>query len=368
MTSITLIEARMRRILLWACLVIGTTAASAQNTIPDEESVDLEALYQQIDEAISQSPEFVAEYEKKISVCRDSLRKSTDPEKQLLAIEKLFRLYRPYRNDSAIHYAEQGIRLAESLHRPDVTGYFRSLLALQCSNSGMKVESFEQLRLVNRAALNQKGLVAYYIAWMHLWGEMASYTQRPSVRQSYFDMQNLYRDSVMMVAPEGSEESLHLKMDIFTAQRHFQDALRISDRWLRMVKEDTHERAYAAFYRSMVFEHLGNHDLTCFWLGESALYDIRCAVMNQASLLFLAEHLANDGDISRAQRYLDFTRECNAKFTPNMLAYQVQPVINILEKSHDATQQQLRTVIIIAAVVIILLLLALLLVFLKKRR
>lgn len=359
---------RMKRILLFACLVIAAAAASSQNTSPDQESVDLEALYQQIDEAISQSPKFVADYEKQIAACRDSLRTSADPERQLRTVERLFRLYRPYKNDSAIHYAELGISLAQSLHRPDHTGLFRSLLALQCSNTGMKVESLEQLHLVDRAALSQEGLVAYYIAWMHLSGEMASYTQRQSMRQSYFDLQNLYRDSVMMVASEGSEESLHLKMDIFTAQRHFQDALRISNRWLKMVEKDTHERAYACFYRSMVFDHLRNHDMTCYWLGKSALYDIRCAVMNQASLLFLAEHLANDGDIDRAQRYLDFTRECNAKFTPNMLTYQVHPVINILEKSHEATQHEAHQYLIIAAAIIILLLLALIIVIIKKRR
>ena len=120
----------MKRILLFACLVIAAAAASSQNTSPDQESVDLEALYQQIDEAISQSPKFVADYEKQIAACRDSLRTSADPERQFRTVERLFRLYRPYKNDSAIHYAELGISLAQSLHRPDYTGLFRSLLAL----------------------------------------------------------------------------------------------------------------------------------------------------------------------------------------------------------------------------------------------
>ena len=111
----------------------------------------------------------------------------------------------------------------------------------------------------------------------------------------------------MMVADEGSEEWCHLKMDILTAKRHFQDALKVSNQWLKKVYNGTHEKAYAAFYRSMVYENLHNHDLTCYWFGISAIEDIRSGVMSQASLLFLAERLVEDGDYERAMRYMEFS-------------------------------------------------------------
>ena len=357
----------MRRILLLACLVMGTITASAQNTSINEETIDLEALYQQIDEAISQSPQFVNERKMHIVAYRDSLQMESSPEKQIKMAEQLFLLYRPYRNDSALYFAEQCINLAEKLHRPDLTGRYRSLLALQCSISDMLVESLEQLRLVNRSALTDKELVDYYNAWMHVCGEMANLTQRKDKHQSYLAKQNLYRDSVMAVASEGSEEWLHLKMDILTAQRHFQDALSISDRWFKIAKEGTHESAYAAFYRSMVFDHLGNHDQACYWLGKSALDDIRCAVMDQASLFFLAEHLAKDGDFDRAIRYMDFTRKCNKAFSNYTRNYQFGSMINIIEKSREATQDQVRQILFIAGAIIILLILALIFVLRKKK-
>ena len=80
----------MRRILLLACLVMGTIVACAKNTSLNEESIDLEALYQQIDEAISQSPTFVAEHRKQLAVYRDSLRMESSPEKQMKMAEQLF--------------------------------------------------------------------------------------------------------------------------------------------------------------------------------------------------------------------------------------------------------------------------------------
>ena len=333
---------------------------------PDEQ-VDLGALYQQIDDAIKLSPQYVAEQERQITACRDNFLMERNLEKKLSMAEKLFKYYKSYRNDSALHYAEVCISLSDTLRRPDLTGRYRSMLAYQCSNADMYAESLDELRAVDRAALDSTGLVEYYHAWMHVYGELGLYTQREGLRQHYFDLQNLYRDSVLMVAGEGSEEWLHLKVDILSARQLFQDALQLSNEWLKKVTDYTHESAYAAFYRSMVYDRLKNHEMTCYWLGKSALDDIRCAVMNQASLLFLAEHLANEGDISRACRYMEFAKECNLAFSPKMRAYQVNPVISVVEKSRQAAQERTNVALITATVAIVLLIIALICIFLIRR-
>jgi len=321
-----------------------------------DESIDLKSLYQQIDEAISLSPQYVAERERQITACRDSLQTERNAEKSILLAEKLFFLYEPYQNDSALFFADYCINLADSLRRPDLTGRFRSLLAYQCSRTDKHAESLEQLRLVNKSALDKRGLVDYYHAWMHVCGELGVYTQREAVRQRAFKQQDLYRDSVLMVTEEGSEEWYHLEVDILSARKLYQEAMEISDQWLQNVTDGTHESAYAAFYRSMIYDRLNNHDLVCYWLGKSALDDIKCAVMNQASLLFLAEHLANDGDTERAHRYMEFAKDCNLTFAPQLRNYQVNPIVNIVEKNcHDILARADRILKIVIGVIVLLL-------------
>ena len=107
--------------------------------------------------------------------------------------------------------------------------------------------------------------------------------------------------------------------------------------------------------------------MTNYWLGKSALDDILCAVMDQASLLFLAERLADDGDLSRALRYLEFSRACNTAFTPHLRTYQFNSVINVIEKDREAAHHQSEMILIIAGVVIALLLLLLVIVLVRKR-
>lgn len=352
-------------VILLLTVIIGPVSVA---TTWNDDSVDLDALYQQIDDAISQSPEYVAERERQIADCRDRLYKEKNLEKRVPIAEELFGLYESYMNDSALHYAEVCINLSDSLRRPDLVGRFRSILAYQCSNADMFTESIEELRTIDRAALDSAGLVSYYHAWMHVYGELGSYTQRREMRNHYFDLQNHYRDSVLMVADEGSEEWLHLKVDILCARQLFQDALELSKKWLQEVTENSHESAYAAFYRSMVYNRLNNHDLTCYWMGKSALDDIRCAVMNQASLLFLAERLAADGDISRANRYAEFAKDCNFTFCPRLRTYQVNSVLNVIEKTSQANQTKANRIFIVASILIVLLVIALIYALYKVRR
>ena len=333
-----------------------------------EESVDLDALYRQIDDAISRSPIYVAERERQIADWRNRLNKENKVEKRVQMAEELFRLYQPYKNDSALYYAEVCIGLADSLRRPDLAGRFRSMLAYQLSDADMFAESIEELRSINKSVLDSVGLVNYYHTWMHVYGELGSQTQRNAIRLKYFGLQDAYRDSVLMVADEGSEEWLHLKVDILCARQLYQDALELSSEWLQKVTDGTHESAYAAFYRSMVYGRLKNHDQTCYWMGKSALDDIRCAVMNQASLLFLAERLADDGDISRAYRYAEFAKACNQTFCPRLRDYQVNSVINVIEKNNQANQAKSSRILINASIVIALLIIALLFILYRLNR
>lgn len=357
----------VKRSVIVILLLTGAMGVTHADTPPSDESIDLKALYQQIDEAISLSPQYVAERERQINACRDSFMTEKNTEERVRMAEELFLLYQPYKNDSALHYAELCISLADSLHRQDLVGRFRSMLAYQCSNVGRDTESLEQLRLVNKSVLDKKGLCEYYNAWMHVCGELGSYTQRQNVQLSYYGMQDSYRDSVLMVAEKGSEKWLHLEMDILSARKLYQDALTVSDEWLKKISDNTHESAYAAFYRSMVYDHLNNHDMVCYWLGKSALDDIRCAVMNQASLLFLAKHLADDGDTNRALRYIEFAKECNLFFCPLLRNYQLNSVVTVFEKSSQAAQARVKQILIVSGV-IVLILLALMIMFVIRKK
>ena len=63
----------MRNLLLTFVLALGAMQIQAQDDPFYEGAVDLDALYQQIDDAILKAPEYVAARERQINDCRDSL-------------------------------------------------------------------------------------------------------------------------------------------------------------------------------------------------------------------------------------------------------------------------------------------------------
>ena len=74
----------MRRIAdLTVAMLVGMAVhvVSAQQS---QKEVDLEALYQQIDEAIDNSPVYVAEFEKRLNKQKDLFMQETDTDAKLL--------------------------------------------------------------------------------------------------------------------------------------------------------------------------------------------------------------------------------------------------------------------------------------------
>ncbi len=57
-------------------------------------------MYRQIDEAISQSPRYIADYEEKISKAKQTLE-TADDEQRLMQLMEISRMYESFCGDSA---------------------------------------------------------------------------------------------------------------------------------------------------------------------------------------------------------------------------------------------------------------------------
>lgn len=337
----------MRKLLWMVWLLLGTIPVLSQ----EEKDVDLEALYKQIDKAIEESPLYVQAKEEEIKETYDLFMKAKNAENRLEIAEQLFWLYKPFKNDSAIHYAQLIVDLAKEVNRLAVSNRYRALLARQCSNAGMYVEASGILQKTDKTALDRQGLTDYYDACMHVCGEVAAYTLIPQIRDFYYAEQDHYRDSLLTVVDPASDNYLHLQMSALCARQQYQEALKVSDKWLNKTVSGTHEDAYAAYYRHIVYANIGNEKMVRYWLGKSAFDDVSCAVMDQAALINLAQLLNIDGDLDRSYRYIRFTWQCNSFFNTRMRANQISPVLNVIEKNYqDAIDRNTKLLYIIATI------------------
>ena len=343
----------MTRLLLTSVFLLLTAVINAQK-------LNLDELYRQVDQEIEHFPEYVAQYEQQIAATRTDYQKAkTQQERYRLALA-LYEQYRAFQNDSALAYLSRAETLARQMNQPAQVGDIISRAAFQCSTAGLYNEALAFLRKVDKTQLDTLGLAHYYMAQMHGYGELGYYTQVSSMREGYYEKQAAYRDSLYNVIDHNSQDYMMQRILELLPQKRYQEATDLSDRWLKDMSPESRDYAIASYYRYLIINNQMNPEQAEYWLCQSALSDIRHAVMDQASLLALAEKLNDEGELTHSYHYIRFTWECNNRFNTRMRNWQIAPILNVIDSNYKEqlarNTQVLTTSVIVVSILAVMLL------------
>lgn len=304
---------------------------------------DMDSLYQCLDRAISDSQQYIDRREARIDSLRGLLRKAgTDGERYRLAFG-LYREYRPYMNDSALAYIGQCITIAGRMGNSDDVCRCRSLMAFQCSTTGMYVESLDILSRTDTTGVGRAALGEYYLAYSHVYGELGYYGKIGGLQSKYYTEQAGYIDKALAVLDEGSDEYMQrLELRCY-ADNDMSAALRINDRRMERVERGSHGYAIVAFYRYMDYKQAGMEDEAMYWLTEAALADVRNAVTDQAALWELANLLSQEGQLIRSYRYISFAWESAVRFNTRMRSWQISPILQSIDRNYQEDMERSNT-------------------------
>ncbi len=313
--------------------------------------IDLQQVYRQLDEAIEQTDRYVQEREDRISTAKKSLVAALDDKQRYDICRKLYDEYRPYINDSAIYYIDRCISLAEGLgNRIDVAGC-QIQLAWQCTESGMYHEAMDILLGIDATQISDPyNLKQYNSTLAHLYSELGYYCKVPRLQQSYYARGDHYRELIDTTVCS-RDEALQIREIACFAAGDGQGALRYSDQRLEQVKEGSHEFAIVAFYRYLDYQLLGDSVQARYWVTQSALSDVRNAVMDQGAMWELANLLMADGDMDRAYRYIHFAWQCASKFNTVKRNSQISPVLTAISDNYEASLKRANRQLLYLAIV-----------------
>ena len=332
----------MNRLLLLITFVALGIYVSAQDD-------DMKVIYQQIDEAIEQSPRIVGEYEQQIADIRQQYQHSSRPEEKYQLAFRLYEQYKAFMNDSALFYLNEAEQWAGRQGQTDLVGNCRALKAFQCSTVGYYTEAQTLLNNIEKRQLDSIGLRNYYKAQMHVYGELGYYSNIPSMKEGFFKNQALYRDSLFSMIDHSDQDYLMYKIYELNDLKELKEAHKLSSQWVKQVQPGSHDYAIACYYSWLSCEDEGEKR---WWLAQSALYDVRNAVMDQASLLSLAEILNADGDLDRSYKYIRFTWDCNNRFNTRMRSWQITPILNVIENNYQKAVEHNTKVLRMSVVVV----------------
>ena len=327
---------------------------------------DLESCLRQIDEAIEESPQTVSRYERQIEETRLQYRHAHQPAEKYQLAFRLYEQYKSFMNDSALYYLREAENQAAKQGKTADVGNCRALKAFQCSTVGYYNEALAFLKSINKQQLDSIGLRNYYQSQMHVYGELGYYSIIPSMKEQYFKLQTTYRDSLFALLDHQHQDYLMYRIQELNSRGNKEEARKISDQWLKQVGKDSRDYAIASYYRWMSSE---TPEESSYWVAQSALSDVRHAVMDQAALLSLAEILNDKGDLDRSYRYIRFTWDCNNRFNTRMRSWQITPILNVIEENYQkAVERNTKGLTMSIVAVSALALLLLIALFLVHRR
>ena len=327
---------------------------------------DFKSILQQIDEAIEASPQTVAAYEQQINDVRQKYRQAQQPDEKYAQAFKLYELNKSFMNDSALFYLGEAERCAEQQGQYAKVGLCRALMAFQCSTVGYYNDALAFLKRINKQQLDSVALINYYQSQMHVYGELGYYSINPSMKEQYFKLQSTYRDSLFAIIDHQSQDYLMYRIQELRSRNQMAEARKLSDHWVSNTNPESRDYAIACYYRWFSSE---DEEEQRFWVAKSALSDVRHAVMDQASLLMLADILNKDGDLDRSYKYIRFTWDCNNRFNTRMRSWQITPILNVIEKNYQSAVEHNTKVLWLSIIVVSILALWLLgvLLFLHRR-
>ena len=348
-------------------MVAVTAVCQAQHPQKDID-VDLPKMYEEVDEAIDESPKFVREREDKIEQAKQTLVTAESDNQRLLLFMQLCQLYEGFNGDSTLAYTLRTADLAHKMELTDVEADYRARVAYLCTFLGSQTEALTLLKRIDKNLLSNEGLVIYYRAYLSSYESLADNCKTAELRKSFHRLHFLYRDSLLQAADNGSDLYYFYREDQLIKAGRVNEALKMNDERLNQSGAGSHQDAIVAYSRYRVYQRGGNRELALYWLCRSALADIRNAVMDQMSLISLAKELDAEGDFERAARYINFTWQCNRRYSPHMRSWQIAPLQSAIENNYQRRLDKKNQYLMASVACSLVLLILLILVSTKKKR
>lgn len=340
--------------LIYILCFSALTSSFAQNK-------NIKDLYEQLDQAIEQSQYYINQKESRITKIKKQSRQGHTPPQLLTAYYKLYEEYQTYKSDSSIYYIHQAIDLAKRNNMKSDITKLRSLLALQYSTSGAFTEALHVLQSIDKKTLNNSNKKDYYIAFYHVYGELGftNINIDTELSQEFYSKQDCYRDTLFSILSPNSEDYLMRKEVMLTSQNKLKEALKINDIRLSKCKKGSHEYGIVAYYRYLIYRSLKDEDMVKYWLLQSAICDVKCAINDQASLWILAEILSKEKDMERSYKYINFSWNANKRFCTRIRSWQISPLLGTIDHNYQAELKKANHRLIFAIICVSLLVIAL---------
>lgn len=305
-------------------------------------AVEVDDLLQELDEKLRNQDTYIEAKKSKIAGIQERLRSSlSDAETAYRIQNELFAEYQVYHFDSALHYAYANIRLSDQLQNPGWKTEAMLNLSSILTAAGMYKESIENLANIDRQAVPNSFLKRYFLEYKRAYEGLQQYASGDRFGPTYRKLARAFQDSLLQVLDEQSNDYL-LELGLtHIAEGKLSQAKEIYlDLCENRLKPASSLYAKATATLASIYAQQGENIAQKQWLVRSTMSDIEGVIKENASLTNLAMQLYQEGEIERANNYIEYALADANFYNARQRKVEISKIYPIINEAYQRQEQQ----------------------------
>lgn len=327
-------------------------------------------LLSSLDSLLECQDVFVKAKEERIGQLKKQYNQVKDV-KELYAMNRLIYLeYRVYDADSALHYINKNIQLAQQTDNR--TWEVISLLeqSFVLTSCGLLTEALKAISNIRPEELPANLLSEYFGRLCTLYSRLRDYSSENSqLSRHYNKLQKAYRDSVFHTATPNELRYWNCRVWLYLGTPKIEAVKQALEHSKQTLSNDNRKYSIATYNLSAIYRSENNENKYLENLILSAMADIRCVNGDIGSLQEIAEYLFKHGEINRAYNYMNYCSQKAMLFHNRVRIVRMSHLQNQIYKAYQERDsiQQKRLQISLIAVSLLFLVLVCAILFIRKQ-
>lgn len=298
-------------------------------------------LLHSLDSLLEQQDLFVRVKEERIKQLKMQYSRVKDV-KELYAMNRMVYLeYRVYDADSALHYINKNIQLAQQTNNRtwEVVSLLEQSFVLTAS--GLLTEALKAVSDIQPEELPQNLRSEYFGRLCTLYSRLRDYSSENSqLSEHYNNLQKAFRDSVYLTATPDELRYWNCRAWLYMGTPEIEPVKQAFEENKQTLSNDSRKYSIATYNLSAIYRSENNESKYLENLILSAMADIRSVNGDIGSLQEIAEYLFKHGEIDRAYNYILY---CSQKAMLFHNRVRIVKMSHLQNQIYKAYQEQSRT-------------------------
>ena len=324
--------------ILIVCLLFPTYVCADTSKHALEEN---RKLLHSLDSLLEQQDLFVRVKEERIKQLKMQYSRVKDV-KELYAMNRMVYLeYRVYDADSALHYINKNIQLAQQTDNRtwEVVSLLEQSFVL--TSSGLLTEALKAVSDIRPEELPQNLRSEYFGRLCTLYSRLRDYSSENSqLSEHYNNLQKAFRDSVYLTATPDELRYWNCRAWLYLGTPEIEPVKQAFEENKQTLSNDSRKYSIATYNLSAIYRSENNESKYLENLILSAMADIRSVNGDIGSLQEIAEYLFKHGEIDRAYNYILY---CSQKAMLFHNRVRIVKMSHLQNQIYKAYQEQSRT-------------------------